>query len=340
MTVLADHPWRPMSKTDPRWIRLTQAFPACSMLPGSWDIRDNAMPTDAPPLLSVPTSDHDRIVEALRHPGQELPQPLIFHVGGADIRYSPRMQEMPSRHGLPWRRWWTVIVGILIKIKALIVVGSLLLSMLVYGLAFGWAYGMGLVVIIAVHEFGHVVANRQKGIPSSLPIFIPFLGAFIQLKQFPKDAGDEAYIGIMGPLFGLAATLCALGVGIATGQAIFFAIAEIGFLLHVFNLMPVLPLDGGRTVGFWQWRAWIPGIFGALVILFYNPFTNQIRIDPIMLIIVALIVVSLAREPRAHQRSYISIPVGTRWRFTVIWAAALALSVAGYWGVGQLHPFV
>ncbi len=283
----------------------------------------------------------ERVVEVLRHMNPEDARPVVIRLGSQTIRYLPPAIVQPKRakRGL-LGRFWTVVVGILVKLKMVVVFGSMLISLLVYGFAFGWAFGAGLVGLIAIHESGHVVANRLKGIRASLPLFIPFLGAFIQLKEYPRDAADEAFIGIMGPLFGLGATLVAVLIGLWGRIPVFLAIAEMGFLLHVFNLMPVLPLDGGRTVGFWRWKAWIPGIFGVLVVLFYNPVTNQFTIDPITVFIVVLIAVSLIREPRRHSRDYAAIAPRSRWTYTVVWMAALLVSLAGYWEIGHLHPFI
>ncbi len=312
-------------------------MPSCQSLPGIWEIQGDDIEPDVK-WASGP--DVERMIQVLHDTDPEA-RPAVFHLGSQVIRYLPPTTVRPkrSRRG-PLGRFWTLLVGILVKLKMVLVFGSMLLSLLVYGFAFGWAFGAGLVGLIAIHESGHVVANRRKGIRASLPLFIPFLGAFIQLKEYPRDAADEAFIGIMGPLFGLGATLVAVLIGVWGRIPVFLAIAEMGFLLHVFNLMPVLPLDGGRTVGFWRWKAWIPGIFGVLVVLFYNPVTNQFTIDPITVFIVALIVVSLVREPRRHGRDYAVIDARSRWTYTVVWMAALLVSLAGYWEIGQLHPFI
>jgi Zn-dependent protease len=326
MPVLASDAWVPLTPADPLWQALIQTYPQVAQWRGRWYVlRDDPVRYLYPPSLSLPQA------------GDNQPLPVEFVFAGHYFRYEP--EPRAPRPTSRWRRWGAAVAGVLVKLKALIVVVSLLLSMLAYGLAFGWAFGVGLVLIIAIHESGHVWANRRKGIPATLPVFIPFLGAIIQLKQFPQTAADEAFIGIMGPVFGLFASVAAFALGIVTGHSLFFALAEVGFLLHVFNLMPVLPLDGGRTVGFWRWKAWIPGMVGVLVILFYNPLTNQIRIDPFMIIIVALIIWSLVKEPPRHGPQYDSMPWQTRWGYTVVWAGLLFLSLVGYLGVGQWHPF-
>lgn len=266
------------------------------------------------------------------HVDTDFQAPIILHANGVEFRYRPPARALPR--GGRFRRWGTALLGILVKFKAVLVFGSVFLSLLVYGLAFGWAFGAGLVAIIAIHEFGHVVANRRKGIPASLPVFIPFLGAFIGLRQMPRDAAEEAFIGIMGPLFGLGASIVALVLGIMTRNAAFYAIAEVGFLMHVFNLMPVLPLDGGRSVAFWGWKAWIPGILGMLLVLFYNPLAHHFVVDPVTAIILVIVVVSLLREPRRRSPVYNDISVRDRIVFGGLWAFSLLVSMGGYWLVG------
>ncbi|PSR24072.1 MAG: hypothetical protein C7B45_00170 [Sulfobacillus acidophilus] len=334
MTVLANTEWKSISPDSPWWALLIRLVPNAYALPGSWSVR-GADPNEEPGLDWY-SFDSEQISQ-LRQELARTQRPVIVRLGNAELQYQP--SATPNGNGLKGRlrRFWTIALGILVKFKLVLVFASILVSMLAYGLAFGWAYGIGLVCLIAIHESGHLFANRRKGIPGSLPIFIPFLGAFIQLKKFPQSAADEAYIGVMGPIFGLAATLISLIIGIATHNALFLAVAEMGFLLHVFNLMPVLPLDGGRTVGFWRWKAWVPGIIGVLVVLFYNPLTNQFTLDPITLIIVALIFFSLLREPRMHNSQYVNIPRFSRWLYTSIWGLALGVSIVGYWLVGTLH---
>lgn len=334
MTVWAnDNEWHPIPAGSPWQAFLRQIDPDTS-LPGTWEIRgadpDVAPDIDWPTVDPVSMEDIRRALEA----GHQA-----ITIGLRDereIRYLPASPKTrtPSR----WRRLGTVALGIIVKFKLVLVFLSIVVSLVVYGLAFGWAFGAGLILVIGVHEFGHVLANRIKGIPSSLPIFIPLLGAFVQMKRMPQNAADEAFVGIMGPVFGLAATLAAIVLGLTTHVAWFFAVAEIGFLLHVFNLMPVLPLDGGRTVGFWRWKAWIPGIIGVLVVLFYNPITGQFsNFDPITLVIVAIIFISMVREPRMHPSTYTDISDTARWLYTGIWGIALLVSIVGYWGVGQIR---
>lgn len=336
MTVLAKEEWHPLTSESP-WRELLMRFvPMAAGLPGTWLMRGDD-PSTMPNVYGMDLHlDADQLHQ-LHEVLMQGDRAVRVQLGWVEFQYQPPVRSQRTGIKDRLRRWWTIAVGILVKFKLVLVFGAMLLTMLAYGMAFGWIYGIGLVVLILIHESGHMVANRQKGIPATLPIFIPFLGAFIQLKKFPQSAADEAYIGVMGPVFGLLGTLAALALGFITHHAFFFAIAEMGFLLHVFNLMPVLPLDGGRTVGFWRWKAWIPGMIGVLVVLFYNPLTNQFIFDPLTVLIVALIVFSLSREPKMHQPSYVAITARERWLYTGIWVFLLSLSIVGYWALGTMQ---
>jgi Zn-dependent protease len=117
----------------------------------------------------------------------------------------------------------------------------------VYWTQFGLWFALGLVVSIYVHEMGHVAALARYGIPASAPLFIPGLGAVIRLRQGFLDPRQDARIGLAGPIWGLgAAVACAL-VYLATGEKIWAALAQIGALINLFNLMPIWQLDGGRA---------------------------------------------------------------------------------------------
>ena len=86
------------------------------------------------------------------------------------------------------------------KLKLLTTSGSMLVSMAAYSLMWGWRFAAGFVVLLLVHELGHVFQLRREGIPASAPMFIPFLGAAVAMKEMPKDAAAEARVGLAGPV--------------------------------------------------------------------------------------------------------------------------------------------
>jgi Zn-dependent protease len=145
---------------------------------------------------------------------------------------------------------------------------SALASVGVYALLFGWQFGVGLVALLFVHEMGHVLVIRAKGLPASLPVFIPLLGAAVFMRRMPLSVKDEAEIAIAGPLAGAAGAAVCYALYNQTGLNLWLALAYFGFFLNLFNLVPVSPLDGGRVAGAISRWIWPLGIV-ALIWLFF-----------------------------------------------------------------------
>ena len=155
---------------------------------------------------------------------------------------------------------------------------TMVLSMWAYALAWGWAYGIVFVLLILVHEMGHVYALREFGVRAGAPVFIPFVGALVALKEMPKNVRIEAWTAIAGPIVGTAGALLCWSAALYTGSSFWMAAAYTGFFLNLFNLIPISPLDGGRTVAAISPKLWILGFLGILV-MFFRSF------NPILLII-------------------------------------------------------
>jgi Zn-dependent protease len=190
----------------------------------------------------------------------------------------------------PWRRGLGVLaaLGVVLlkfaaKLKALLVLlpklkifttsATMLVSVGAYALIWGWRFGLGFVLLLLVHELGHVIQLRREGIKAGAPMFIPFLGALVAMKELPKNAAAEARVGLAGPVLGSLGALVALGLYALTGDELFKALAFVGFLLNLFNLLPVLPLDGGRAmaaVSPWMWFVGY-GLLVAATVAFPNP---------------------------------------------------------------------
>ena len=145
--------------------------------------------------------------------------------------------------------------------------GTMILSIGVYALAWGWKFAVGFVLLLLVHECGHLLAARRVGLHVGAPVFIPFMGAFIAMKDAPRDAWIEAQVGMGGPLLGGLSALLCWGLFVITGQPIFSALAYTGCLLNLFNLMPVGFLDGGRIVSAISLWFWVVGLLIAVVLL-------------------------------------------------------------------------
>jgi len=165
------------------------------------------------------------------------------------------------------------ILLLLPKLKLISTAGTMFVSLAAYALLWGWQFAAGFIALLFVHEMGHVIQLRREGIKASAPMFIPFLGAVISARSLGDNAVAEARVGLAGPILGsLGAVVCIL-VWHATGNDLWRALAFTGFLLNLFNLLPVLPLDGGRAMAAmapWMWFVGFAALI-PLVFVFSNP---------------------------------------------------------------------
>ena len=172
----------------------------------------------------------------------------------------------------------------LVKFTALLKTGgTMLFSVWFYQLTFGLPFSIGFVFSILVHELGHVVAALAVGVPVTAPLFIPGFGAMISHREAPKTAFAEAVIGIGGPLGGLVATVGFLATAIYSGEPLFFALTYTSALINLFNLTPVMPLDGGWITGAVSPYFWLIGICALGYLMFAYGFVN-----PLLLLIILL----------------------------------------------------
>jgi Zn-dependent protease len=223
------------------------------------------------------------------------------------------------------------LIFLLPKVKLLSTSATMLVSVAAYALIWGWQFALGFVLLLFVHEMGHVIQLRREGIPASAPMFIPFLGAVVGMKRMPDDAAAEARVGLAGPVLGSIGCLVPLGIYEATGNHMFQALAFTGFFLNLFNLLPVLPLDGGRAMAALSPWMWLVG-FGLLVaaaIAFPNP---------IMLLILVFGGLETWRRWRARKtpegRAYHRVGTGTRVAVAVVY---IGLAVVLGFGMEVTH---
>jgi Zn-dependent protease len=160
---------------------------------------------------------------------------------------------------------------LLLKVKFVGTALTMLVSVAAYALLFPVSFAVGIVVLIWVHEMGHVLQLRREGIPASAPMFIPFLGAFVAMKQMPKDALAEARVGLAGPVLGTLGGLATLGLYAATREPLFLGLAYFNFIINLFNLAPLLPLDGGRAVGAMSPVFQLLGLVAMVALFFVAP---------------------------------------------------------------------
>jgi Zn-dependent protease len=170
-----------------------------------------------------------------------------------DLRgYRPIQPEPAWRAFL--RRLWApiaVVLGLVVKFgAALFKFFGIFISVAGYALIWGWTFGIGFVVMILVHEMGHFIEARRQGLHPALPVFVPFLGAYVAIKDAPDDPWHNGLISLAGPFFGGAAAAASWGLGVWLESDLLQALGYTGFLLNLFNLLPVWMLDGGFT-----WRA-------------------------------------------------------------------------------------
>ncbi len=163
------------------------------------------------------------------------------------------------------------ILLLLPKIKILVTAGSMAVSILAYTTIWGFWFAIGFVVLLLVHEMGHVIQLRREGIPASAPMFIPFLGAVVASKSLGQNALAEARVGLAGPVLGTIGSAACLVIWQVTGHDYWRALGYTGFFINLFNLLPVVPLDGGRAMAAMSPWMWFLGFFGIVVLAFVFP---------------------------------------------------------------------
>jgi Zn-dependent protease len=132
-------------------------------------------------------------------------------------------------------------------------------------------FAVGLIGLIFVHEMGHWLEAKRQGLPVTAPLFIPFLGASIFLKEQPQNAWREFQLAFAGPLLGSLGAAAVFAVAVAEDSNRLRAIAFLGFFINLFNLLPVVPLDGGRIVAAIHPALWVLGLVGLLGLVIWRP---------------------------------------------------------------------
>ena len=268
-----------------------------------------------PQAPQAPERDHEPI-----HPGSGREHGLLKKLGGPLLAAGLLLLKFGAK--------LKVLLFALPKLKLFTTSASMLVSIAAYQLIFGWAFSVGFVLLLLLHELGHVFQLRREGIKASAPLFIPFLGAAIWSKSLGDDAAAEARVGLAGPILGSIATLVPLGIWLATGEDFWRALAYIGFFLNLFNLLPVLPLDGGRAMAALSPWVWFAGFAGLIVLTFFFP-------NPILLLVILFGGMESWRRWKSRNtpesQDYHRIPTRTRVAVAAVYlglAALLAVGVA------------
>ena len=198
-------------------------------------------------------------------------KPLYKRLGGAAVAAAVVLVKFGAK--------LKALLLLIPKLKIFTTSASMLVSVGAYALIWGWKFAVGFVLLLFVHEMGHVLQLRREGIKATAPMFIPFLGAVVGMKELPKDAAAEARVGLAGPVLGAVGCLVPLAIWQATGEEFWQALAFVGFFLNLFNLLPVLPLDGGRAMAALTPWMWLVGFAALVALAFVAP-------NPVMLLIV------------------------------------------------------
>jgi Zn-dependent protease len=212
---------------------------------------------------------------------------------------------------------------------------SMVISVALMATIFGAPYGIGLLALIAIHESGHLLFARHEGVRTGLPIFLGPFGAVIGLKQPPKDVRQEAVIAIGGPVVGTMGAIAAL---ILSGAApagsywhnLLLALAYVGFLINLFNLVPFSPLDGGRVASALSPWANLIGL-GVILLLVVGPVATGHAFNPFLLLILVIGGISTLQrfKRRGINPEYEQIPGRTRMWIALAYAAMLAITAIG-----------
>jgi len=140
------------------------------------------------------------------------------------------------------------ILGAL-KLTKFASLGSMVFTIGTYSMFFGLPYASGIVGLTLVHESGHALVMRHLGIPFSPMVFMPFLGAAVTMKKTPRDAYDEALVAFGGPYLGTAGAVGVSAAAVLTDSQLLYAVADFGYMINLFNMLPIGMMDGGRICG-------------------------------------------------------------------------------------------
>lgn len=247
-----------------------------------------------------------------------------------------------------------IIIAVLVKIKSIIILIftklkflliffklgkfastliSMILMILVYAKIYGWVFGLGFVILLFVHEMGHYLIARAVKLDVTLPLFIPFVGALISMKEEPRDAVTEAKVAIGGPLIGSLGALICFILYFYLKENFLMALAYTGFMLNLFNLIPLRPLDGGRIVSAISPKLWFVGIPIAVIALF--KFFN-----PIILLLLVLGILQVINEYKNPNKTYYEVKPGTRWIFAFMYFGLILFLGIGIAYIHGIHEYM
>ena len=222
--------------------------------------------------------------------------------------------------------------------KVLLSGGTMLISVFAYALIFGVWYAVGFVLLIFVHEMGHYLAARQRGLNVGLPTFIPFVGAWIAMKDMPRNVEVEAYVGLAGPVVGTLGALACYYLARYYDSNLLLALSYAGFFLNLFNLIPLSPFDGGRVTAIISPRVWLVGVPIMIAFFFYHPSPMFILIA---IIAVPQVIKAIKYDSKAPENiEYYSVTTATKWKYGSYYMMLIVFLSAMTYEVDQMLQVV
>jgi Zn-dependent protease len=235
-----------------------------------------------------------------------------------------------------------IIILVLSKLKYLLVLLkfskfsstfiSMFITIFIYAKLYGFYFGIGFVTLILVHEIGHYVVAKYLNLNVSGPVFIPFIGALISMKETPKDAVVEAKIAFGGPILGSFASFICLYIGLEFELQLLLALSYMGFFINIFNLIPIIPMDGGRIVKAISPKIWFIGI-PILIILMITYFS------PIMLLIIIMGIYEVVNYFKNKNSEYYNVPTKLRTIFSITYISLISALTASIFYVHEIIKF-
>ena len=118
----------------------------------------------------------------------------------------------------------------------------------IYWAAWGMKFGIGFAMLILLHEMGHFIDIKRRGLPAEMPVFLPGLGAYVRWQSLGVPLETRAAVSLAGPLAGFLVALACAALWWQTANPLWAALARVGAVLNLLNLIPLWILDGGQAV--------------------------------------------------------------------------------------------
>ena len=206
----------------------------------------------------------------------------------------------------------------------------------IYSTMWGWKFAAGFVFLIFVHEMGHVVAANFLGLPVSAPLFIPFIGAAITMKENPRDAWTEALMAYGGPFAGCLGSWIAFFVAVHFDYGWLMAAASLSFIINLFNMIPIPPLDGGRICAAVSPWFWVLGLaLLGLSVIYFHGVMSIVIIVLVLFAAIPRIKEAFFGTPTPQMLAYYNTHILNRLTMALLFLGLLAALMLGYWDCHQ-----